>query len=164
MDLIGKTTLKQSLAVFEAADIVLCPDSGPAHMATAVLTPVLGLYASSNPDRTGPYVSRQLTVNRYPDAVRRFLGKSVDEVRWGQRVRDPEVMSLITVADVTRKLDNFYDLTPGARLGRGTPAEHRGRDAGRIDVGQAAEVTERANPLAAGAAFNVEKIDVTPVC
>ena len=108
VDLIGKTTLKQSLAVFEAADLVLCPDSGPAHMATAALTPVLGLYASSNPDRTGPYVSRKLTVNRYPDAVRRFLGKSVNQVRWGQRVRDPAVMSLIEVSDVTQKLDDFF--------------------------------------------------------
>lgn len=115
VNLIGKTTLKQSLAVFKAADLVLCPDSGPAHMATAVRTPVIGLYASSNPDRTGPYVSRELTVNRYPDAVRKYLGKSVDQLRWGRRVRAPDVMSLITVADVTQKLDDFFTSTAAAR-------------------------------------------------
>ncbi len=110
VNLIGQTTLKQSLAVFAAADAVLCPDSGPAHMATAVHTPVIGLYATSNPDRTGPYVARQLTVNRYPEALRRFMGKTVDEVPWGQRVRDPAAMDLIGVDDVVEKIDAVYRL------------------------------------------------------
>ena len=108
VNLIGQTSLKESLAVFAAADAVLCPDSGPAHMATAVRTPVIGLYATSNPARTGPYVSRQLTVDRYPDAVRRFLGKSVADVRFGLRVRHPEAMDLITVADVTASIDAVF--------------------------------------------------------
>jgi len=104
-DLVGATSLKELLALLERASAVLCPDSGPAHMATAVGTPVIGLYATSNPERTGPYLERQWTVNRYPEAVRRFLGRSVDEVRWGQRVRDPRAMDLITVDDVTGRLD-----------------------------------------------------------
>lgn len=108
VDLVGQTTLKQSLAIFAAADAVLCPDSGPAHMATAVGTPVIGLYASSNPARTGPYVSRRLTVDRYADALERYMGKTVDDVRWGQRVRHPEAMTLIEVTDVTDKLDLLF--------------------------------------------------------
>ena len=107
-NLIGATTLKQLLALLDAAAIVLCPDSGPAHMATAVGTPVIGLYATSNPDRTGPYLSRQFTVDRYADAVEQFLGKQVADVRWGQRVRHADAMGLITVADVTAKLDKFF--------------------------------------------------------
>jgi heptosyltransferase I len=107
-NLIGATTLKQLLALLDAAAIVLCPDSGPAHMATAVGTPVIGLYATSNPNRTGPYLSRQYTVDRYGDAVERFLGKRVSDVRWGQRVRHADAMALITVDDVTAKLDNFF--------------------------------------------------------
>ena len=42
-NLVGKTSLKQLLALFAAAALVICPDSGPAHLATAVRTPVLGL-------------------------------------------------------------------------------------------------------------------------
>jgi hypothetical protein len=57
-DLVGQTSLKQLFALIAAADVVVCPDSGPAHMATAAGTPVIGLYATSNPDRTGPYLSR----------------------------------------------------------------------------------------------------------
>ncbi len=109
INLIGGTTLKQSFAVFAAADAVLCPDSGPAHMATAAGTPVIGLYATSNPARTGPYVSRQLTVDRYQEALKTFMGKTVQQVRWGQRVRDPAAMDLITIEDVNEKLDAVFD-------------------------------------------------------
>ena len=107
-NLIGKTSLKQLLAILERAAVVLCPDSGPAHMATAVGTPVVGLYATSNRRRTGPYFSQHLVVDKYPEAVARELGRPVETLRWGQRVRDPAAMSLITVADVTAKLDAAF--------------------------------------------------------
>jgi len=104
-NLIGRTSLKQLLAILQRASVVLCPDSGPAHMATSVGTPVVGLYATSNRFRTGPYLSQHLVVDKYPDAVRKEFGRSVDGIRWGRRVRDPDAMNLITVADVTEKLD-----------------------------------------------------------
>ena len=74
-NLIGKTNLKQLLAILQRASVVLCPDSGPAHMATAVGTPVVGLYATSNRHRTGPYFSQHLVVDKYPEAVEREFGK-----------------------------------------------------------------------------------------
>ena len=109
-DLVGKTTLKQLLALLDEADLVICPDSGPAHMATTVNTPVLGLYATSNPERTGPFASRQLTVNRYPDALKRFSNKRVSDARWGERVRHPDAMDLISVDEVFAKIDAFLDV------------------------------------------------------
>ena len=108
VNLIGRTSLIEVAAMIEAADLVLCPDSGPAHMATALGTPVIGLYATSNPARTGPYLSRELTVNRYPDAVRKYLDSNPEALRWGRRVRHPDAMDLITIDDVTGKIDNFF--------------------------------------------------------
>ena len=87
---------------------MLCPDSGPAHMATAVGTPVVGLYATSNRHRTGPYFSQHLVVDKYPEAVAKEFGRPIETLRWGQRVRDPAAMSLITVADVVAKLDAAF--------------------------------------------------------
>ena len=107
-NLVGQSSLPELAALISAADLVICPDSGPAHMATAVGTAVLGLYATSNPERTGPYLSRDLTANRYPDAARKYLGKEVNELRWGQRVRNPSAMELITIDDVTGKIDEFF--------------------------------------------------------
>lgn len=104
---VGESSLKELVAMFAAARLVICPDSGPAHMATAIGTPVIGLYATSNPERTGPYLHRELTVNRYPDAVARYLGKPVEALRWGQRVRHPDAMKLIEIDDVTLRIDEF---------------------------------------------------------
>jgi heptosyltransferase I len=115
---IGRTTLKQLLAILERATVVLCPDSGPAHMATAVRTPVVGLYATSNRFRTGPYISQHLVVDKNPQAVRREFGKPVEALRFGERVRNPDAMSLITVDDVVTKLDAAFaerGVTPVAR-------------------------------------------------
>jgi len=105
VNLIGKTNLKELCALISASRVLICPDSGPAHIGTAVGTPVIGLYATSNPDRTGPYLSRHLSVNVYPEAVGRFLGKTVEDVRWGQRVRDPGAMGLIRLASVNQRMD-----------------------------------------------------------
>jgi len=117
-NLIGKTSLKELAALINASDLVICPDSGPAHMATAFGTPVLGLYATTNPDRTGPFASRELTVNRYPDAALKYLGKPVDTLRWGQRVRHPEAMDLITVNDVVGRTDAFFDVASISGINR----------------------------------------------
>lgn len=114
-NLIGRTSLKQLLALLERASVVLCPDSGPAHMATAVGTPVVGLYATSNRFRTGPYASQHLVVDRYPEAVRAEFGVPVEAIRWGRRVRDPNAMDLIEVDAVKEKLDMAFagrDITP----------------------------------------------------
>jgi heptosyltransferase I len=104
-NLVGKTSLKQLLALLERASVLLCPDSGPVHMATTVGTPVIGLYATSNPERTGPYFSRDLTVNAYPAAVQKYLNRPVEELRFGQRVRHPGAMGLIRLAEVNSRID-----------------------------------------------------------
>ena len=107
LDLIGKDTLKRALALYARGDILLTPDSGPMHMANAVGTPVLGLHAASNPDRSGPYSDRQWCVNRYDAAARKYLGKPADALPWGTKIERPGVMDLITVDDVIERLQVF---------------------------------------------------------
>lgn len=106
-NLIGQTNLKQLLAILDTAKVVIAPDAGPAHMATAVNTPVIGLYATTNPDRARPYLSETCTVNRYPDVIRDKFAKDVADVPWGTRVRVPGTMDRITIHDVTAKLDEL---------------------------------------------------------
>ena len=104
-NLIGKDTLKKFLALLQGADVLISPDSGPAHMAAGVSTPVIGLYAASNPDRSGPYFSRQWCVNKYAVAAQTFRNKSENELKWGTKLEYEGVMDLIAVGDVTSKLD-----------------------------------------------------------
>ena len=107
INLVGKTSLGQLLALLQKAQFVIAPDTGPAHMATIVDTPVIGLYASSNPARTGPYKSQEVLVNRYEEALKTFKQKSIDEAGWGERVRDSQVMNLISVDDVKQSIDRL---------------------------------------------------------
>lgn len=55
INLTGRTTLRQMAAVIELADVVLCHDSAPMHMAVALRRPLVCLIGPTNPDRTGPY-------------------------------------------------------------------------------------------------------------
>ena len=110
INLIGKTNLKQLLAILRKAKLVVAPDSGPAHMATAVDTPVIGLYACTNPDRARPYFSQDWVIDKYHEAVKEKHGKDVSHLPWGLRVRDAGTMERITVKDVTDKLDEFMNL------------------------------------------------------
>ena len=112
INLIGQTNLKQLLAIIQHANVLISPDSGPAHMATTVGTPVIGLYVTSNPERTGPCLSQQWVVNKYPEALQAEIGKTVDEVSWGQRVRSAEAMARISVKDVMAKLDEVLSNKP----------------------------------------------------
>jgi len=110
-NLIGTSSLKQLQAVLSAARVVITPDTGPAHMAAATGVPVIGLYASSNPQRTGPYSSLKWTVNKYPEALQQFNQQLVESAAWGKRVRADTVMDIIDVKDVTAMLDVIMHLT-----------------------------------------------------
>jgi len=107
VDLIGKDTIKQLLAVLERASLLISPDSGPMHLATATGTPVIGLHATSNPQRSGPYLSRKWCVDRYDDAAQKFLGRPAAALTWGAKIERPGVMDLVTVDDVIERLDAY---------------------------------------------------------
>ena len=116
IDAIGRTSLKGLLALLDRARVVIAPDSGPVHMANALGTPTLGLYATTNPDRAAPYLWRDHVVNRYPDAVRRYLKKPIEAVSWGTRVRHADAMALITLDDVVEHLDRLIAATSDTAL------------------------------------------------
>jgi heptosyltransferase I len=112
VDLIGKDTLKQFLALSMRSTLALTPDAGPMHMANAVGTPVLGLHAASNPARSGPYSSRAWCVDRYDAAARKFRGRPASELKWGTKLEYPGVMDLIETEAVMETLDRFVAIGP----------------------------------------------------
>jgi heptosyltransferase I len=84
-------------------------------MASMVRTPVVGLYAATNPARSGPYLSRPWCVNAYPEAARRYRGRSPDRLPWTEKIEQRGVMDLIAVEQVVAKLDQALQYS--ARLG-----------------------------------------------
>ena len=107
LDLVGKDTLKQLLALLERADLAMTPDSGPMHIANAMGTKVLGLHAASNPARSGPYSDTRFCVDRYDDAARKYLGKPASALPWGTKIEYDGVMDLVTVDDAVAAFERF---------------------------------------------------------
>jgi heptosyltransferase I len=117
IDLVGKTRPKQLLAVIGSADAVLCPDTGPSHMAAAMGTPVVALHAVTSAQVSGPYPFRHLAVDYYPQAVESVLKTSMDKVVWGTHAHGEETMSLVPVDQVVQRLASLFEA-------RGCPTSH----------------------------------------
>jgi len=107
-DLTGQDTLKQLMAMMQAVDLVISPDSGPLHMASAAGTPVIGLHGGSNYRRSGSYRFSELVVDVYPQACEEIYGKSVDALKWGIKAEREGVMEKIQVADVCAVIDRWH--------------------------------------------------------
>lgn len=55
LDLVGKTTMKELIALLRRLRVFITNDSGPMHLAAAVGTPVIAPFGPTDPARTGPY-------------------------------------------------------------------------------------------------------------
>ncbi|HMB95922.1 MAG TPA: lipopolysaccharide heptosyltransferase I [Tepidisphaeraceae bacterium] len=52
---VGKTSLRELVALLDRAELVIANDSGPMHIAAALKKPLVTMYGPTNPIRTGPY-------------------------------------------------------------------------------------------------------------
>jgi heptosyltransferase I len=95
------------LVCLKNATLVLAPDTGPAHMAVTQGTPVLGVYAHSNPKRTGPYLYQKYVTEVYHRNLFLQKGDSAENLKWGVRVKGADLMQQITVEHVKEKFDNI---------------------------------------------------------
>jgi heptosyltransferase I len=128
-NLVGRDTLLGFYATLARAQVLVTPDSGPAHMATSLGVPVVGLYAATNPARSGPYFSRDLCVDRFDAAARRYLGRPAAELPWRTKIERPGVMNLIEPDEVIAKLEaalsrprRLHPEAPTAAASRAAPS------------------------------------------
>jgi heptosyltransferase-1 len=59
------TTLQDLVGLSRAASLMVSGDTGPAHIAAAVGTPVVSLFGPTDPQRNGPWDSRDVAIGRY---------------------------------------------------------------------------------------------------
>ena len=64
-NLAGKTNLTGLTGLMAGSTVLLTTDSGPAHLANSVGTPVIVLFGAGNENNTAPYNRQNLTVLRY---------------------------------------------------------------------------------------------------
>ena len=64
IDLCGKTTIKQLAAISEASDLFFGIDSAPMHIASAVGTPVVGIFGPSSETLWEPWCEKKLVISK----------------------------------------------------------------------------------------------------
>ncbi len=97
-NLIGKTSIGQSMAILEKADLVVANDSAPLHMAVGFDRPCVGLFGPTDPALVGPYGRPEIVVR--PDQPEPNAAKNYRDSRLGD-----SLMRLIEVEDVLTKID-----------------------------------------------------------
>ena len=107
--LMGKTSLRQLAAIVAHSDLVIAPDSAIVHIASALQTPVIGLYAATNAERSGPYRYLNWCVNHYPEAVEKYYRKPIKSMPWGKHIKKSNAMELISTRSVLEKLDHIME-------------------------------------------------------
>ncbi len=111
-DLIGELSLIELMSLISCVDLVICPDSGPSHIANALGVNIITLFATSNPKRTGPYNYLHLAINHYEENLRCYNRKGIQDASWGERVRSAEAMNSIqaseVIAQVKKVLNESY--------------------------------------------------------
>ncbi|HCH1540723.1 glycosyltransferase family 9 protein [Vibrio parahaemolyticus] len=113
LNLVGQSSILQMLALIDKVDMVIAPDTGPAHMASAMNTPVIGLYAHHNPVRVGPYRYLQYAVSVYEEVILAETGKTSQQLSWRTRAKDEKAMNRITSKQVITMFNQVVeDLYP----------------------------------------------------
>ncbi len=64
LNLSGKTSLRELIAVIAESDILLTNDSGPMHIGYAVGTPVVAIFGSTSPEHTGPVGAADIVIRK----------------------------------------------------------------------------------------------------
>lgn len=90
INLAGTTNLRELSCLLAACSLLLTNDSGPMHIASALGTPVVALFGSTDPDLTGPY-KNGLVINKKVECSPCFKRKCPIDFR---------CMTKITVEDV----------------------------------------------------------------
>ncbi len=109
VNLVGKTHLDEMVALLKLANIVIAPDTGPIHVASALGTSTIGLYAATNPQRAGPYNFMDDVVNKYPQALQKYYQQDIKQAAWGKRIKTTAAMTLISVDEVLEKLEAIHE-------------------------------------------------------
>lgn len=103
LNLTGKINLAVLPYLIKKIDFLLAPDTGSIHIARAVGTPVIGLYAVANPRLTGPYNANEFSINKFDLALEKFF--SSRQVNFHSRIHNLNAMSLIETDDAIAKID-----------------------------------------------------------
>ena len=108
INLTGKLSLSQWASVLSEVDLLVAPDTGAVHIANALSTRVVGLYAVANPKLTGPYNAMDDCVNLYSTLAEKYSPKNANHFH--HRFHDCNAMEQIEPKIVWEKITKILEL------------------------------------------------------
>ena len=93
--LAGKITLKELAAIIKHAKFVVCPDTGPMHIAAALNVPVFAIFGPTSPDRTGPYGNIHTVIRSGAVCSPCYKRKPCDDWRCMRDIKPEMVLGII---------------------------------------------------------------------
>lgn len=102
INLCGKLSLAQTAYVLKYCRLAVSADTGPAHIATAVGTPVVGMYGPTQASRYGPYDCRANAIDASTQC--KCLYEKACKLNSGEA--SGECMKSITTQAILEKLEN----------------------------------------------------------
>jgi heptosyltransferase-1 len=116
--LVGKTNLRQLIAILKIADIHLCGDTGSAHIAAALGTPVVSLFGRSNPARLAPYGQEKWAIH-HRERCHEVCKKMHEHAPINSKQKclspPPACLAAITVDEVFNIIQKVYDIMCAGR-------------------------------------------------
>ena len=102
INLAGQTTLQQLMVVLAHARVLVTTDTGPAHVAAALATPVISVFGPSEAPGTGPFAA----TNGWAVAVTKDVGCNpcVNTER-AKTCTDNKCMQAVTPSDIMKLID-----------------------------------------------------------
>jgi heptosyltransferase-2 len=94
-NLIGKTSVRQMMAVLAASSLMITNDSGPMHVAAAFGVPMVDIFGSTDHTTTSPWGTRSQIVRHPVECSPCMLRQCPIDHRCMERVTVEDVMSAV---------------------------------------------------------------------
>lgn len=98
LNMTGKTTIRELMALIAHCRVFITNDSGPMHIAAALCVPVVAIFGSTDPLLTGPLGDRHMIIKKDVSCSPCFLRKCQTDLK---------CMDLIGVNDVLEAVDKI---------------------------------------------------------
>jgi lipopolysaccharide heptosyltransferase I len=95
IDLMGRTTLPQLVALTRRAAVLVTNDSGPMHLAAALGIPVVALFGPTDPRRVGPYGIGHVVLRKAVDCSRCSRHRCVKDFECMKAIEVDEVYAAV---------------------------------------------------------------------
>jgi heptosyltransferase-2 len=92
LSLAGKTTLREVMTLISLSNAIITNDSGPMHIAAALKTPLIALFGSTNPLRTGPWKWGHILYEK-ADCSPCYLRKCTSDFRCMKQITPQKVLN-----------------------------------------------------------------------